>query len=147
MDSEVKVDKEETPVVPIATPRRRSPARKSAGTASRPRKAATPRKRARAGTSRRSRKPSGGISFEGVIRSITGGVAVARAAIAEASGQGATVVRRAVGNASRASRKTVTRLANEWKAMDPKKKARVLAALLGAAAAASAPLVRKSFKK
>jgi hypothetical protein len=145
MDSEVKVDKDETPVVPIATPRRRSPARKSTSAARRPRKTAAPRKRARPGGSRRSRKSSG-LSFEGVIRSITGGVAVARAAIAEASGQGATVVRRAVGNASRASRKTVTRLANEWKAMDPKKKARVLAALLGAAAAA-APLVRKSFKK
>jgi hypothetical protein len=148
MDSEVKVDKDETPVVPIATTRRRSPARKSASTARRPaRKTAAPRKRVRAGGSRRSRKPSSGISFEGVIRSITGGVTVARAAIAEASGQGATVVRRAVGSASRASRQTVTRLAREWKAMDPKKKARVLAALLGAAAAASAPLVRKRFKK
>ncbi len=31
--------------------------------------------------------------------------------------------------------------------MDARKKARILAALLGAAAAASAPLVRKSFKK
>jgi hypothetical protein len=148
MDSEVKVDKDETPVVPIVTTRRRSPARKSASTARRPaRKTAAPRKRVRAGGSRRSRKPSSGISFEGVIRSITGGVTVARAAIAEASGQGATVVRRAVGSASRASRQTVTRLAREWKAMDPKKKARVLAALLGAAAAASAPLVRKRFKK
>jgi hypothetical protein len=45
------------------------------------------------------------------------------------------------------SRSTVTRLADEWKSMDPKKKARVLAALLGVAAAASAPLVRKTFKK
>jgi len=150
MDSEVKVDKDETPVVPIATPRRKSPARKStsagASATRRPRKTAAPRKRVRAGSSRRSRKSSG-VTFEGVIQSITGGVSVARAAIAEASGQGATVVRRVVGNASRASRQTVTRLAREWKAMDPKKKARVLAALLGAAAAASAPLVRKSFKK
>ena len=146
MDSEVKVDKDETPVVPIATPRRKSPARKSASPARRPRKTTAPRKRVRAGASRRSRKAPG-LSFEGVIRSITGGVTVARAAIAEASGQGATAVRRVVGTASRASRQTVTRLAREWKAMDPKKKARVLAALLGAAAAASAPLVRKSFKK
>jgi len=146
MDSEVKVDKDETPVVPISTPRRKAPARKSSSSAARPRKPAAPRKRARAGASRRSRK-SPGLSFEGVIQSITGGVAVARAAIAEVSGQGATAVRRAVGTASRASRQTVTRLAREWKAMDPKKKARVLAALLGAAAAASAPLVRKSFKK
>jgi hypothetical protein len=147
MDSEVKVDKDETPVVPIATPRRKAPARKSSSSAARPRKTAAPRKRARAGVSRRSSRKPSGLSFEGVIQSITGGVSVARAAIAEASGQGATAVRRAVGTASRASRQTVTRLAREWKAMDPKTKARVLAALLGAAAAASAPLVRKRFKK
>lgn len=142
MDSEVKVDKDETPVVPISTTRRRTTARKTAGAAARrPRKTAPRRK----GSPRRkaARRPS----FEGVIRSIAGGVSVARAAIAEASGQGATAVRRAVGSATKASRSTVTRLANEWKAMDPKKRARVLAALLGAAAAASAPLVRRSFKK
>ena len=69
------------------------------------------------------------------------------AAIAEASGQGAVAIRRAVGTASSASKRTVTRLAREWSGMDPKKKARILAALLGAAAAASAPLVRKRFKK
>jgi hypothetical protein len=87
-------------------------------------------------------------SFESVIRGITGSVAVARAAIAEASGQGAATVKRALGSASASSRRTITRLAREWKGMDPKKKARVLAALLGAAAAASAaPLVRKRFKK
>jgi hypothetical protein len=82
-----------------------------------------------------------------MIRSIAESVSVTRQAIAEASGQGATAVRRAYGTASKASRETVTRLANEWKAMDPKKKAGILAALLGAAAAASAPLVRKSLKK
>ena len=87
------------------------------------------------------------MSFESVIHSITAGVSVARAAIAEASGQGATAVVRAVGNASTASRRTISRLAREWKAMDPRKKARVLAALLGAAAAASAPLVRSRWKK
>ena len=143
MDSEVKVDKDETPVVPISTTRRRRPAaRKQAGAATRrPRKTASRRK---SPTRRKARQR---VSFEGVIRSIAGGVSVARAAIAEASGQGATAVRRAIGSASRASRSTVTRLANEWKAMDPKKRARVLAALLGAAAAASAPLVRRSFKK
>ena len=54
---------------------------------------------------------------------------------------------RAADTASRASRRTVTRLADEWRAMEPKKKARLLAALLGAAAAASVPLVRKSLKK
>jgi hypothetical protein len=130
-------------VVEIASTRRRkAPARK--GAASSRRKPAA-RSRAKAPARRKSR--AGSSSFEGVIRSITSGVTIAREAIAEASGQGATAVRRAVGTASKASRKTVTRLANEWKQMDPKKKAGVLAALLGAAAAASAPLVRKSLKK
>jgi hypothetical protein len=113
--------------------RKTSTARKPAATRRRP---AAKRRPARRGT-----------SFEGVIRSITGGVTVARAAIAEASGQGATAVWRTVGKASAASKQTVTRLAREWKGMDPRKKARILAALLGAAAAASAPLVRKSLKK
>jgi hypothetical protein len=87
------------------------------------------------------------LSFETVIRSITGGVAIARAAIAEASGGGAVAVRRAADTASRASRQTVTRLADEWRSMEPRKKAGLLAALLGAAAAASVPLVRKHLKK
>lgn len=143
MDSEVKMDDQERVVVSISPSRRRKPAaRKAAGAAHRPGKAA-PRRKASA-----RRKPAArAASLESVIRSITGSVTMARAAIAEASGQGATAVRRAVGSASKSSRKTITRLANEWKSMDPKKKARVLAALLGAAAAASAPLVRKTFKK
>ncbi len=133
-------------VVSMTPPRRRAAPRKAA-----PRKPATARKTARPAARRkapaRRRKAARGPSFEAVIQSITTGVTVARAAIAEASDQGVAAVRRAVGDASKVSRRTVTRLAAEWKSMDPKKKAGVLAALLGAAAAASAPLVRKSFKK
>jgi len=142
MDSEVNVVNEnegKNTVVSIAPKSRRKPAARKAAA-----------RKARPATARRkpaSRRKGRNTTIEGVIQSITGGVSVARAAIAEASGQGATAVRRAVGSASKVSRRTVTRLANEWKAMDPKKKARVLAALLGAAAAASAPLVRKSFKR
>jgi hypothetical protein len=135
-------NEDQTAVVPISPKPRKKPAgRKASGAARKPRAAAGRKSAARRKSAVRP------ATIEGVIRSITGGVAVARAAIAEASDQGATVVRRAVGSASRVSRRTVTRLAREWKAMDPKKKARVLAALLGAAAAASAPLVRKTFKK
>ena len=142
MDPEVNVvneNEDKNTVVPISPRGRKKPAaRRPAARKARP----SPARRKSA--ARRKARPA---SIESVIQSIAGGVTVARAAIAEASGQGATAVRRAVGTASKASRKTVTRLANEWKAMDPKKKARVLAALLGAAAAASAPLVRRSFKK
>jgi len=141
MDPEVNVvneNEDKSTVVSISPRNRRKPASRKAP--ARKAKPAAGRKPA----SRRKARPT---TIEGVIRSITGGVEVARAAIAEASGQGATALRRAVGGASKSSRKTITRLANEWKAMDPKKKARILAALLGAAAAASAPLVRRSFKK
>lgn len=127
---------------------KRRPARAKKA-AKRPRKTAAARKpaasRRRAPAKRR--KASRGVSFESVIQSITGGVTVARAAIAEASGRGASAVWRTAGRASTASRQTVSRLAREWRAMDPRKKARILAALLGAAAAASAPLVRRSLKK
>ena len=145
MDSEVNMDKEdESTVVSIAsTPRRKAAPRKKPAAARKARPAAARRKPA-SSTRRRASRPTG---IEGLIRSITDGVEVARAAIAEASAPGATAVRRAVGNASRASRQTVTRLANEWKAMDPKKKAGILATLITAAAAASAPLVRKRLKK
>lgn len=136
-------DDSSTVVEMTTTKRRRAPARKSAtGAPRRARKAAARRRPA-------SRKKTAAVplSFEGVIRSITGGVAVARAAIAEASENGASAMLRAAGSASRASKRTVTRLADEWQAMEPRRKARLLAALLGAAAAASVPLVRKSLKK
>lgn len=131
-------------VVEIAgSKRRRPPARRASGAAGRkPRKTAP---RAKAAT--RPRRASAAVSFEGVIRSIAGGVSIARAAIAEASGGGATAIRRVAGNATRVSRRTITRLAHEWRAMEPRRKAQLLAALLGAAAAASVPLVRKSLKK
>jgi hypothetical protein len=137
-------NEEKNTVVPISPrPRRKPAARKKTAGARKPRPT-TARKRTAASARRPSARP---VTIESVIGSITGGVAIARAAIAEASGQGATAMRRAVGNASKVSRRTITRLAGEWKAMDPRKKARILAALLGAAAAASAPLVRKTLKK
>ncbi len=132
-----------TVVEMTTTRRRKTSARKSSGGAARrPRKTASRRR-----TAPRRKGQGGAISFESVIRSITGGVSVARAAIAEASSEGAVAVRRAAGTATRASRRTVSRLADEWRSMEPKKKASLLAALLGAAAAASVPLVRKSLKK
>ncbi len=134
---------DESTVVSIASPPRRKPApRKKPAAARKPR--STTRRKPASSARRRARRPQG---FEGLIRSITDRVTTARAAIAEASAPGATAVRRAVGNASQASRRTVIRMANEWRAMDPRKKARILTALLGAAAAASAPLVRKRLKK
>jgi hypothetical protein len=130
-----------TVVEMAATKRPRTGARKAAA-GGRSRKSGPSRK-----TTARKKTAARSKSFESVIESITGSVAVARAAIAEASGQGASAVARALGGASTASRRTITRLAKEWRGMDPRKKARVLAALLGAAAVVSAPLVRSRWKK
>ena len=118
-----------------------APARKSAAAGRRKPASRAPRRCPRAGVQGRrhllrGRDPLDHGRRHGRARRDRGGL-----------GPGRHAVRRAVGTASKASRKTVTRLANEWKSMDPKKKAGVLAALLGAAAAASAPLVRKSLKK
>ena len=144
MDPEVNMDNDEgSTVVPIAPRPKRKPAARRKPSVTRKARPAATRRKPRAAARRR---PAGPANIEALIRSITGRVEIARAAIAEASDQGATAVRRAVGSASKASRRTVTRLANEWKSMDARKKARVLAALLGAAAAA-APIVRKTFKK
>jgi hypothetical protein len=141
MNLEGEMEKGDGTVVEIAATKGRRAAPRKAAAGGRARKSGPRRKPAAR------RKKASTRSFESVIESITGSVGVARAAIAEASGQGATAVRRALGSASKSSRKTITRLASEWKGMDPRKKARVLAALLGAAAAASAPLVRRRFKK
>ena len=94
-------------VVDIASPNGRRPASRKPATrkprkraaASKPRKSAAPRRRPAA----KRRPASRGMTFEGVISSITGGVTVARAAIAEASGHGANAVWRTVGRASKAS--------------------------------------------
>ena len=133
-------------VVEIASTKRRKPAtrRTAGGAAARKPRKTTPRAKAAPASRKRAAPP---VSIESVIRSIAGGVAIARAAIAEASGEGATAVWRAAGDATRASRETVTRLAREWRAMEPRRKASLLAVLLGAAAAASVPLVRKTLKK
>lgn len=55
--------------------------------------------------------------------------------------------REAFGKAGSASRKTVEGLLDQWKRMDPRKRAQFLAALLGALAAASAPIVRSRIRK
>jgi len=143
MNPEETMENDEGTVVEIAPKKpRRAPARKASSGA---RAAKRPAAKARRPVTRK--KTSREQSFEGIIRGIAGSVAVARAAIAEASGHGAATVKKVLGSASVSSRRTITRLAREWKGMDPRKKAQVLAALLGAAAAASAPLVAKRFKK
>jgi hypothetical protein len=63
------------------------------------------------------------------------------------SGEGAGAAKRALREASAASRKTIARLTKEWEGMDSRRRAQFVAALLAALAAASAPIVRRQLKK
>ena len=55
--------------------------------------------------------------------------------------------RAAMGKAGAASRKTIERLLKQWRRMDSSRRLQLAAALLGALAAASAPIVRSRLKK
>jgi len=112
--------------------KRRAPARKKPGTAS--------------AAARRSRKRSSG-SLEGLLRDFSKRASKAGSSIATISGEGFDSAKKAIGQAGAASKTTIDRLTREWKKMDAKKRAQFAAALLGALAAASAPIVRSSLKK
>jgi hypothetical protein len=134
----------------------------SAGVGTTPRRRkTTPRKRttarrkgARTGSRRpasrraasRSRKASA-ASLQKVLEGLARRASAAGVRIADLSGEGAVAARRAIGKASTASRRTIDRLTREWQQMDTARKVRFVAALLGALAAASAPLVRKARRK
>jgi hypothetical protein len=82
-----------------------------------------------------------------MIRALGKTAVKARGQINAASAEGSEATRRAWKKVSGASRRTIDRLAAEWKGMDKARKAQVVAALLTALAAASAPLVRRGLKK
>ncbi len=67
--------------------------------------------------------------------------------IAALSERGVSGARRTLRKASAGSKKTIDRLAREWKGMDTARRAQFIAALLGTLAAASAPIVRSRLKK
>jgi len=70
----------------------------------------------------------------------------AGAGVAALSGESAAAARRTLSHATTASKKTIGRLKKEWKRMDTQRKAQVVAAVLGALAAASAPFVRNRIR-
>jgi hypothetical protein len=127
--------------------RRKSPAK--AAVAASKRSAAGTRKapaRRKAVTARRApkRKPA---SLEGLLRDFSKRASKAGAGIVSFSGGGIESAKKAMGQASAASRSTIDRLTHEWRKMDAKKRAQFAAGLLAALAAASAPIVRSSMKK
>jgi hypothetical protein len=60
---------------------------------------------------------------------------------------GVSGARRTLDKAESASKKAIQSLTRKWKRLDNRSRAQFVAALLGALAAASAPLVRSQLKK
>jgi len=124
---------------------RKKPARRAAPAGTKRRAPARKKPTAAAGRSRK--KASGSGSLEGLLRDFSKRASKAGSSIATISGEGLDSAKKAIGQAGAASRSTIDRLTREWKKMDAKKRAQFAAALLGALAAASAPIVRSSLKK
>jgi hypothetical protein len=114
---------------------KRAPARKKTAPAAATATAKSPSRKKKAG------------SLEGLLRDFSRRASKAGSSIATISGEGLGSAKKAIGQAGAASKSTIDRLTREWKKMDGKKRAQFAAALLGALAAASAPIVRSSFKK
>ena len=126
--------------------RKKSPSRPAA-TAATKRRAPAGKKTATATVRRTPRKKKASGSLEGLLRDFSKRASKAGASIATISGEGLDSAKKAMGQAGAASKSTIDRLTREWKKMDAKKRAQFAAALLGALAAASAPIVRSSLKK
>ncbi|HSS44201.1 MAG TPA: hypothetical protein VLO07_02580 [Thermoanaerobaculia bacterium] len=126
-----------------------------AGTATEPartRRRTAARRKARAAarkTVSRRKSPSvrGKAGFESFVKAWAKRAAGAGVTLAALSSGGIEKTREALGKAGTASRKTMDRMAREWKQMDPRRRAQVVAALLAALAAVSAPIVRSQIKK
>ncbi|MEO8430699.1 MAG: hypothetical protein ABI592_04250 [Acidobacteriota bacterium] len=141
---------DETPAPPRPKARRKPAAKRAAGAGSSPAASAAPARRKPAPATkkpaaRRRTVAPGGV--EGLLRTFSQKASQAGASLAAASEGGVASARRAFGQAGAASKSTLDRLTREWKSMDPKRRAQYLAAILGALAAASAPIVRSRLKK
>jgi hypothetical protein len=113
--------------------------------ASAARKRTPPRPAAGRTRARRSRTRS--ETLERLLARFSAEASRAGRRIASLSEEGVVGARKTWGKASSVSRKTVDRLAQQWKKMDSRKRVQVVTALLAAFAAASAPIVRKTLKK
>jgi hypothetical protein len=123
---------------PVAA-RRRAPAKRRTSARKAPaRKKAAPRRRARASKATR---------LTALLDGLASRATAAGKGMKTLSGQGSDAARRAMKDAGAASRKTFKRLTKEWEGMDNARRAKFVAALLAALAAASAPMVRAGLKK
>ncbi len=96
----------------------------------------------------RARKPrSRSEALDRILKRFAAGASQTGSRLVTLSEEGVVRARRTIGKAGAASKRTVDRIAKEWQKMDSKKRAQFVAALLGALAAASAPIVRKKLKR
>ena len=116
------------------SPRKRSTRRKTAASRRR-----TPRRKAS-----RSRSSS---ALQTLLSRLSRQAARTGKQIASMSESGVSGARRTLRKAESASKKAILGLTREWKRLDNRRRAQFVAALLGALAAASAPLVRSQLKK
>ncbi len=110
------------------------------------RKPAAPRRRSPRRKPARSRSRDTG-SLRALLTGLSRQAARAGKQIASASQEGVSSARRTLGKAESVSKRAIGRLTQEWKRMDNRRRAQFVAALLGALAAASAPLVRSRLKR
>ena len=129
----------EHPTPAAAAKKRRAPVRRKASS----RKAPPRRKKAPA----RSRGRGGPRNLTALLEGWAARAAAAGKSLRTLSGQGTDAARQAFQGAGTASKKTIARLTREWKSLDTTRQAQLLAALLAALAAASAPIVRNRLKK
>lgn len=115
-----------------------------------PRKRSTRRKPAasrRRAPRRKTARPRSSSALQTLLSRLSRQASRAGKQIASMSEGGVSGARRTFGKAESASKKAIQKLTREWKGMDNRRRAQFVAALLGALAAASTPLVRSQLKK
>lgn len=86
-------------------------------------------------------------NVEQILASLASSASRAGASLTALSEDSVRTARRAWTRTGTASKSTIKRVMREWKSLEPKRRTQYVAALLGALAAASAPLVRAKLKK
>jgi hypothetical protein len=107
-------------------------------------KPSAPRRRA---PRRKAARPRSSNALQTLLSRLSRQAARTGKQIASMSEGGVSSARRTLGKAESASKKAIQGLTREWKRLDNRRRAQFVAALLGALAAASAPLVRSQLKK
>jgi len=85
--------------------------------------------------------------MEKLLRRLAAQAESARFRIAEASEKGSATARRAARQSAAASRRAASAITKEWRKLDTPRRIELVAAILGALAAASSPLVARKRRR